>query len=188
MNSNVIKLLLGLCVFFSIILFLEWKSVDNQAIELLPVAEKYNDGGVDFSKLKLSENPVDHYMDMVERPLFVQTREPVVIVEEDNPVEVVGKIKDIVLLGIYSIEGKQKALFSQKRKEQKFVNIPEGGKISGWTLQEIQADNVIMQQAGKQQTILLRKARKKVKKVVVPPKKKKMINPFQLNRETLEGE
>ena len=167
MNSNIIKLLLGLCVFLLLILLFEFKffGLSNDQIEGTTINKgEIQNQPIKLPQIVLSKKPIDSYSEMIERPLFLKSREPVTAVVEEGPVEVVGAIEDLVLVGIYSAKDKLVALLSQPKADKKFIKKSEGDDVSGFLLKEIQADRIILERGGREQSLMLRKDRPKPKK------------------------
>jgi len=86
----------------------------------------------DLPKLEMANQTIDNYSDMVESPLFIEGRKPVVDNGGAGELIAVGEIDDLVLVGIYSLKDELVALFNQKKAEKKFSKIKVGEDISGW--------------------------------------------------------
>ena len=134
-------------------------------------------------KLEMATQVIDHYSDMVESPLFIEGRKPIVENDGEGELVAVGEIDDLVLIGIYSVKDELVGLFSQKKAEKKFSKIKVGEDISGWQLKEIKMDLVVLESKGRQKTVLLRKPRKVLKnkkqqRVKRKNKAKSNPNPF----------
>jgi len=118
-----------------------------------------------ISKLKLTNGD---FNELVERPLFIEGRKPVVEAtaeatqNADN-----GQIDDWELVGIYTKGPKTTVLFAKKNETRKFLKIGLEQLVSGWMLKEIQADRVVLQQAAQMKTVMLRKPRADIK--TAPP-------------------
>ncbi len=127
---------------------------------------------------------MESYSQMVERPLFIAGRKPVIeSTKEAISNEESGKIEDLILLGIYSIKGEVKALFNKKGRDikgrnKKTLKKLEGEDVDGWLLKEIQSDRVILEQQGNTQTLMLRKPKptslKRPRRNKIPRKKTKL--------------
>ena len=116
MNSNVIKLLVVLCVLLLIILLIEWgisEPVVNLDIETPATEEESQNQSQKLTVIKLSKQPVDAYSQMVDSPLFIKGRKPVAGVVEETESQDDGRIEDLYLVGIYSAEERMVALFSK---------------------------------------------------------------------------
>ena len=175
MNSKVIKLLLGLCLLMLVILLIEFGlSLGDQSQFDKPIAatEKQQVESIELPELNVAKQELESYTDMVERPLFIEGRKPIIVVEDDAPVEQASKIDDLTLLGIYSVKGDKTALFNKAGKDKTYLKKSEGDDVSGWTLQEIKSDKVILERTGKEQTVMLRKPKAKMPKVkpIIKPK------------------
>lgn len=188
MSSNIIKLLLGICVFLLLILFIEFEvlSLSNNEKGKALNTEKHQDQLIKLPRIILSKKAMEGYPEMVESPLFLKDRKPVIDME-DGPVEVLGLIEDWVLVGIYSTKDRLVALLSQSKGDKKFIKKLEGDDVAGFLLKEIKADRVILERDGKEQPLMLRKARprpkikpkanRKIKKKPILPLKNKTKKP-----------
>jgi type II secretory pathway component PulC len=168
MNSKVIKLLLGLCLLMLVILLIEFGlSLGDQSQFDKPItaSEKQQVESNDLPELNVAKQELESYNDMVESPLFIEGRKPIAEIEEEKPVEQVSKIDDLTLLGIYSVKGHMTAMFNKAGKDKKYLKKSEGDDVSGWTLQEIKSDKVVLERTGKKQTVMLRKPKAKMPKL-----------------------
>lgn len=171
MNSNVIKGLIGLCVLLLLALFIEWKLTDfpEQAQVEPSGLEKGGASAIDLPKLMLVTQSAEKYSKMVEKPLFVKGRRPIISDLDDEVTnEDIGKIDDLMLLGIYSNKGDIKVLFSTKGIRKKYLKKAKEEEVSGWKIKEIQPDRVVLEQRGKKKTILLRSPKPKTKRKLKP--------------------
>ncbi|WP_305910016.1 type II secretion system protein N [Methylomarinum sp. Ch1-1] len=159
MSHNLIKLLLSLCLLLLVILLLEWLFIGSPDYSQPLDSQNGKADGleVNLPAIKFSAASPDSYTDMVERPLFIEGRRPVIEDEEDDASQQVDKIEDLVLVGIYTVESEMTALFSKQGRDETYLKKSRGDDISGWLLQEIQADRVILEREGKRQTLMLRK-------------------------------
>lgn len=167
MNSKLIKILLATCLVLVVILLAEWTYANHSNKELLSSMDNIEQQPYVDDKLPeidLSIVPIEHYAEMIARPLFIQGRKPVVEDQSEVVEEVVdtGDIDDWVLVGIYSINKQFFASF-KSREEKKHRSKQEGDDVSGWKIKEILAEKVIVVRAGKQQIIQLRKPKAAVK-------------------------
>jgi len=178
MNSNVIKLFLALCALLLLILFIEWELAEpseNQDIEILATKEKPQNQSQKLTVIKLSEQPIESYSQMVNSPLFIKERKPVAGVVEETEELGAGNIEDLFLVGIYSSEESLIALFSKKGIDRKYLKKAKGDDVSGWMLEEIQADKVILERDGNKQTLMLRAPKPKSKFKAKLPKRAKPV-------------
>lgn len=103
--------------------------------------------------------PLSNFQEVLERPLFSQTRQVDVI---ENTVEAAPsrptRKPDLSLSGIVMSEGEQIALLSQKR-DPKIERLSVGDKIDGWTITAISPRLVTLSAGGDNiQLELLRKS------------------------------
>jgi len=129
---------------------------------------------------------VGDYTDIVERPLFFKSREPIVIGDtEEESVEkgeALGNIS-IDLVGIINTPEGVFALFQDpkaKSYEEKFKRLAEGDEIDGWQLKEIQNDRVIIILGSEDKVVLLSKPRA----APAPAKKRKSRRSNPFNKKT----
>lgn len=165
-------LLLSLCGAFLVILLLEWILMivgDKQLHESLLVADDPNFDHATLPELKLMEKPMETYADMVERPLFIQGRRPIILeVTEETNEEEVTEIENLTLFGIYFVNDEKKALFSEKGVDKNYQKKSVGDEIAGWIIKVINVDSVILEQSGSQETVMLRKPKPKEGKMPPP--------------------
>ena len=175
MNSNIIKLLLVLCILLLIILFIEWElaePAENLNSEASVTEEESQAERQKLPEIKLSKQSIETYSHMVDSPLFIEGRKPVVGAIEETESQDFGKIEDLFLVGIYSVEERMTALFNKKGTDGKYLKKAKGDDVSGWMLEEINADNVILEQGGKRQTLMLRAPKPKQPRKAKPVKRK----------------
>jgi type II secretory pathway component PulC len=141
-----------------------------------------------------SEQAIDDYAVIIERPLFFKGRRPIELGEdEDSQAAVpqgVPKAIGLNLVGIINTPNNSYALFNNPRAkpgEEKFPRYRQGEKIKGWLVKEIKDDSVIITANGSTEKILLAKPRPKVpvrvaRKNTRPAqaqRKKPIPNPFK---------
>lgn len=181
MNKNLMKLLLSLCLFLLVVLLLEWWLIGS----VEPRQEQDSPRGpneavsVELPETKLSGDSVEIYSDMVERPLFIQGRRPVVEDEEEDDVHEVDSVDDLVLTGIYTDDRRLMALFSKKGREQTHLKKSQGDEVGGWILEDIRPDSVVLENAGKRQTLLLRKPKPTAPSKSSPATAPRRVNPLE---------
>jgi hypothetical protein len=102
----------------------------------------------------------EQYAAVVERPLFIEGRKPIVeeAPKEVQPVEV-GQIDDWQLIGVYTKSTKPMVLFRNQKEAKKYLKLNEQQNISGWTVLKIMPDQVTLQQGSQQKVVPLRKPR-----------------------------
>jgi len=177
--NNAIKALIAVCLLLLIALLIEWQlGKTQQQIVVSASSIDVDNSVVELPKLKITKQTAESYSQMVESPLFIQGRKPIDDDDDEKTEETVGKIDDLSLQGLYSIQDKKIALFQAKGKDQNYLKKSEGEDVAGWKLIEIKADSVVMEQHGKQQNLMLRKPKPKVQKRVKPTRtsRKKIKN------------
>jgi len=180
MNQKLIHLQLLGCGMLSLVLAAEWGYKQFSAGQLQTLLAPRAQGDFQAEELPSIANDkasAETYGEIVERPLFIEGRKPI---PEANPIETAqsqdaGQIDDWALVGVYNKDKHPVALFSKRNEAKKFMKITEDQSISGWQLKQIQADRVLLQQAGQEKTVVLRKPRLQTKppipgKAAVPPR------------------
>jgi hypothetical protein len=179
MNLKLLKLQIIASGFLSLVLAAEWGYAllaERQLQQSLQYAKDDSDTSVELPTI--SELYAEEYNELVERPLFIEGRKPIVEAAAADKVQNVeiGQIDDWLLIGVFSKGERPMALFAKKNEAKKYLKIGSEQMISGWQLKEIQADRVILQQAEQQKSVLLRKPRPESKLPLpvpgrtVPPK------------------
>jgi len=168
--NNTIKALIGLCLLLLIVLLIEWQLGKPTEQTVVSASSTDRDNSlVELPKLKITKQTAESYSQMVESPLFIQGRKPILTEAGDAQIEeIVGKIDDLSLQGLYSIQGKKIALFQTKGKDKNYLKKSEGEDVAGWKLIEIKIDSVVMEQHGRKQSLMLRKPKPKIPKRVKP--------------------
>ncbi len=121
-------------------------------------------------RLEMATQAIENYTDMVESPLFIEGRKPLLRLEDANKSLVVSNVDDLILSGIYSTGGQLFALFSKQGKETSYSKHKEGDDLAGWLIKKIQNDRVVLDRAGREQVLMLRKPKPKQK-----PKNKRKV-------------
>ena len=177
MNRKLLGLQLAACGVFSLVLLVQWgygRMSRNQLEQSLNNKSQADYQADMLPELNLLNRSAESYAAIVERPLFVEGRKPIA----ENANETVqatdnGQIDDWLLIGVYD-KGKHNkplALFRKQNEAKKFLKLTEEQSISGWSVEDIQPDRVILQQGGQQKTVMLRKPRPQTK-TPVPPRPK----------------
>ncbi len=144
----------------------------------------------------VSEETLDEYSELVERPLFFNERKPIVLSDEESAKEseVEEKvIEDIsfILIGIVNTTNNVYALFQDPHpkpddnesndSEKKFKRRKPGDEIhNGWVLKEVLTDHIIISSGKETKPLPLRKPRKHkaASKRRKKSKRTKRTNPF----------
>jgi len=175
-NSRLLKWQLSACGLLSVVLAVEWRlgvmaQEDLAAMLNRKLASEYDTS--ELPALKLPQRSAENYLAVIERPLFLEGRKP--LPPEPDPQDApqaaeTGEIDDWQLIGIYQTKIRKYALFRKQNEAKKFVKLYENQAISGWQLQNIQSDRVILQQNEQQKSLMLRKPRPQLP-AAQPPKK-----------------
>jgi len=185
MNNHVIKGLSGLCLLLLLLLLVEWllTETSEQAMVNSILVEQQPRALTELPQLEIEIKALEGYSQMVESPVFIEGRKPIVDDAEAESVnEESTEIKDLELQGIYSVKGEMIVLFNKKGAERKYLKKSAGQDVNGWLLQEINADRVVLERDGKQQTVMLRKPKPKQLRPAKPRRRKAVKRP-KLNPE-----
>lgn len=163
MNLQHLKLQAAACGGLLAILAAEWSYGQLSLAELQkyqqPASEQHYTGS-ELPQIDVHAVDINHYAQMVERPLFNESRKPLVVDAPDEvATEDTGSLDDWDLIGVYTRNKQPTALFRRKNDLKQFSKITTAQSISGWTLTQILPDKVNLQQAGQQKTVLLIKKR-----------------------------
>lgn len=162
MNINLIKFLFALCLLFVFILFLEWEfsgTSGKQFVEVLPTENDTQNQEVELPEITLSKQAKETFVTIVDKPLFIQGRKPVDEATGIDDRYVGGRVDDLILDGIYTVDKQMIALMREGRGSGEYLKKSEGDDIIGWTIKEIWADRVVLVLASDKKSILLRKPR-----------------------------
>lgn len=170
MNERIaLKWQLGLCGALSLALAMDW-GLGQWSRHNLEKAMKA-DLESDYQAIVLPELPrltstVEDFAEIVDKPLFVEGRKPIVETET-NPSEQaadMGQLEDWQLMGVYSKHQQPAALFVKASEGKRYTKLTLNQSISGWILKEIETDQVTLERAGQQKKLLLHKAKPKLPK------------------------
>lgn len=163
MNQKLLKLQLLGCGFLTSLILVEWGygqyARDQLQAELdRPVESDFQADSL--PELAADTPSLDQYSAIVERPLFIEGRKPIVEqpVKEVVPVEV-GQIDDWQLIGVFTKSKQPTVLFRKQNEAKKYLKLNENQTIAGWLVQKIQPDQVTLQQGAQQKIVPLRKPR-----------------------------
>ncbi|QSA96703.1 hypothetical protein [Methylococcus sp. EFPC2] len=117
---------------------------------------------------------LEEYGQMVERPLFQDSRRPVEAEEPGLAGATEQTPLDFKLMGVVLVPQGKSALFMDARNKYKRARL--NAKVNGWTLVKIGEDRVTLEQAGEQKELLLLKPKPKAATPAPPPKGKAQIN------------
>lgn len=173
MNLKLVKLQSLVSGLLSLILAAEWSYGEFAWRELRQSLEYSSDDSgeaAELPALAARKPAAEAYSELVERPLFIEGRKPLVEVNPTADVQNVetGQIDDWSLIGVYNKDKRPIALFSKKNEARKYLKLGSEQTISGWQIKEIQSDRVILQQGGQQKSVMLRKPRAETKSPVPP--------------------
>ncbi|MGR8930086.1 MAG: hypothetical protein ACU836_05545 [Gammaproteobacteria bacterium] len=168
MNATLLKYQLTACGVLGTVILLEWgvgTISQHQLQDTLDENIRADYRADPLPSLSHPRQSADSFAAITERPLFIEGRRPIPE-EEQESTEVAadtGKLEDWDLIGIYNKDNKKLALFRHQKEAKKFLKIYEQQTISGWQLEQIENDRVLLQLGEQQKTVMLRKPREQSK-------------------------
>ena len=88
--------------------------------------------------------PVSRYMEIAERPIFIEGRRP----EEEEPaappVAPPTPDRPLQLIGVVRVSHAATALLRPEEPNAKVLRVPQGGMVDGWQLETVRADAVVL--------------------------------------------
>jgi len=185
MNSILLKGQLVICGLLGLFLVMEWALGSWSKVRLQTLVETAQSSDYQpqsLPEVSVLEQSIDAFSEMVEKPLFIEGRKPPtdIVANGDNLPADVGQIEDWLLMGVYSKNEQPFALFTKVNESKKYQKLAIGQSISGWQLQAIEADHVLLEKAGQKKSLLLRKPRaaKKTQATIAKPAPQPPANPF----------
>ncbi len=154
----IIVLLILLVILYS--LFALTGRIETPEAELIDSAKQ---GAIDLDppQLKPVLLNLEQYVDLVERPLFVEGRRPVIETEEEDSEEDIGQLDDWILVGIFTNVGDKYALFTQKGQGKNHLKKMVGEDVAGWEITDINLQQVVLKKGLQNKTVQLRKPKPK---------------------------
>lgn len=199
MNTRLIKTLSFIALFMVIIIIAEFAYAKYSNLKLKKELKEVTTGKIEtevLPSINLKEKPIENYGDLINRPLFNNTRRAIKNITVEAIVKTTVKTTKFKheLIGIFGREAKINALFRNKNprnvknKDQHFFTVQVGKNIEGWIIKKINPHTVIIENNGKTETIewskskpkIFKTLKKRIKKKV--PAKKKITgknNPFK---------
>lgn len=171
MNNKLIKLLLSLCLIFTITVISEWLYAKHRRNDLF--AQLNEEQTADYKAdelptIELDQQTEDIYADLVDRPLFIKGRKPV-----NEPVPETAQNGtssahmdsfDWQLVGIYGTPSNRSALFTRTKPgpaKDRHRKITEGENLDGWNLADIKEDRLTIKLGNSEKELLLHKVKTK---------------------------
>ena len=180
MNMVLLKLQGSLCALLLMGWGVEWtlgRMSSDHLQQALAQPQATDFQADDLPELEMLELAMDS---VIERPLFIEGRKPIVeaVQNSSQPAVDTGQIDEWPLIGIYT-KGKQTmALFRKQNEARKYSKLTEQQMIAGWQLQQIQSDHVVLMQNGQSKKVMLRKPRAQIKSAAPSaPKNKPPVPP-----------
>lgn len=194
MNLRLIKLQVLVSGLLSLVLAGEWgygQIAEHRLQESFKLNEDDDVAGEELPTIDTLDSSAETYSELVERPLFIQGRKPIVEANPADKAQAVetGQIDDWLLIGVFNKDHRQMALFAKKNEAKKYLKLGSEQTISGWQIKEIKSDRVVLLQGGQEKSVLLRKPRPENKmpmrpKPPVPPRPVAPAQPTNINPET----
>lgn len=148
--------LLGLCLGFAGIVFLEWQVSKAYRAQLATEISQQKPAPMALEQIPAFQEilgPLDAYDEIINRPLFIEGRAPI---ENKGVIETisVNTNLDVKLTGIVVNPDDMIALFVDKQNKK--YRVRPGDVIQGWEIDELLSDRVIMKQGANRVELLLR--------------------------------
>ncbi|WP_119681573.1 hypothetical protein [Indioceanicola profundi] len=144
-QANRLKILLGTaCIALASIIGLQIGTDEKRPVRAAPVQvveEPEDEEAVEIEVADFDMNPRSDYDEVVERPLFHESRRPVVA-EEAEPAPDVA-LSAIRLVGILDMPP-TKVVLIESDGSPRIERVPVGEKIGAWSVEEIARDRVIL--------------------------------------------
>lgn len=173
-------LLLGLCGGLILVVGAEWAYLSYGISQSRRIVKQPVDSDVMFDRIGSHEfvlPPKESFSEIVERPLMIQGRRPVL--EEAEESIITGPVSQgdiqIWLMGIVMTPNGMIALLLDGKGDYKRLQIDE--KIEGWEVGEMHADRVVLKQGGTTRILNLRDPNKPIPKNPPPVIQKKQPQP-----------
>ena len=102
--------------------------------------------------------PLGTFSEMIERPLFREDRSPYVPeapTEPEQPRDTGPDITTQISLSAIVIDEDERIALIERRQDKKLQQLRQGEKFNGWTLNQIQADDITMQKGQETRQIAL---------------------------------
>lgn len=162
MNQKLLRIQLGGCAALSLTLITEWglSHYNHQQIQSLLSAPSQTEVELEtLPVMQMDSKPLEAYNAIIERPLFLDGRTPIVqTLTPDAPkTEELGKIDEWTLIGIFNKNHTITALFNKTNEVKKFQKLHQDQTLSGWQIKQILPDRVLLEQAGQSKELVLRK-------------------------------
>ena len=148
------------CVVLAVILIAEWRYSGYSRKKLYSSLENTVVKVDEFERLPELEdtnNSLESYAEMVNRPLFVEGRRPVEDAESVEQLDVFSGKMELILTGIIDTPEGVTALVQDKEKNHFRLILHD--PIQGWEVEAIEADKIIMKRDKERSELMLRKPR-----------------------------
>ena len=147
-------LLMGLCVILAAIVYLEIAHgpFDRSSASLAPPG-----GDIALAEPSLaaaSLPPLENFSEIVDRPLFIPSRQP--ILADDGTVAGSGVTRNqFVLVGVV-IAAEERMAVMRRRAAREVLRVVEGQQLDGWTVESITPEGVRLRHGDLIEEITLR--------------------------------
>ncbi len=171
--------------FLVIIIIAESSYAKYSNLKLKKELKEITSGNIEtevLPSINLKEKPIESYSDLINRPLFNNTRRVIEEVATETVVKPTVKAKNFKheLIGIFGTKPEINALFRNKNprnvknKNQRFFTVQVGKNIEGWVIKKINKNTVIIENNGKTETVEWSKSKPKIFKTLKKLIKKKV--------------
>lgn len=169
MNAKLIKVLVTICLVLLSLIALEWFFATQAQQQLLSAANTPAKSSVseEMPVINLTAHTEESYADLVNRPLFISGRKPIVETgQQQQQTAVITGTFDWRLNGVYTTQKGLTALLTRtvpkpptptsKASVENYKKLIVGQAIDGWAITAIHTDNILLTQGANEKKLLLR--------------------------------
>jgi len=153
-----------IALFLMIIQYVIGADYRKELIEKLSLSKSTGFTMQEIPDYQFSQQSINDFDDVVQRPLFFKVRKPITPQTEDETTEVniASEELDFILTGVINVPSGIYCLLQNPRakdKKDKFLRLEQGEVVDGWTISEIHPDRIVVGSDGKREEIKLAKPR-----------------------------
>jgi type II secretory pathway component PulC len=151
-------------LFLMIIQYVIGSDYRKELIEKLSISKSTGFTMQEIPDYQFSQESINGFDDIVQRPLFFKVRKPITpqVEDETTEVSIASEELDFILTGVINVPSGIYCLLQNPRakdKKDKFLRLEQGEEVDGWTINEIHPDRIVVGADGKREEIKLAKPR-----------------------------